>query len=309
MGDLRPSVHQDDVTSLLNRHFDTPIQRLQPVEGGQVARTFSFAAGDREYIVRFNRRLGANFEKELVLARLLAATDVPIPPVVDIGRFGELHYAITEKLPGTPLQALALAAVEALVPAMLRTLDAIHAVDVSGSEGYGVIGDDGNGLLPSWRQSLESIREEQPDWDYFGKWHVLFETTFLERDLWESLYEEMVGLLGVCPEERYLIHSGFDGANVLAQDGEISAVLDWIGAAYGDFLFDSAWLAFWTPEIDWAAIFRDHYARQKVDVPHFSERLRCYQLHSGLDALRFFAKKGDEDAYRWTRDRLLALRG
>ena len=99
----------------------------------------------------------------------------------------------------------------------------------------------------------------------------------------------------------------FGFGNILVNDGALTAVFDWLNAAYGDFLFDVAWLDFWDVETDYAAIFRDHYEVKGVRVPNYEERLRCYQLYDGLNALRFFAKQGNAGAYRWTRDRLLAF--
>jgi hygromycin-B 4-O-kinase len=82
---------------------------------------------------------------------------------------------------------------------------------------------------------------------------------------------------------------------------------DWIDAAYGDVLYDVAWLDFWGVGMDFAGAARRHDADRGVAVPGYDERLRCYQAFVGLDASRFFAKAGNEGAYRWTRDRLREL--
>ena len=44
MSDLRPTVDHNQVLALLSQHFSSSITELAPVEGGQVARTFSFRA-------------------------------------------------------------------------------------------------------------------------------------------------------------------------------------------------------------------------------------------------------------------------
>jgi hygromycin-B 4-O-kinase len=304
MKDLSPVVDHDDVMDLLGRHFSAPIHDLERVEGGQVARTFSFGAGSEAFILRFNVQLGANFEKEAFIARLLGASGIPIPPLLHHGRLGELHYAISRKAPGVPVSQLDRADVESLTPAMVEILDAIHAVDVSGTAGYAVAGNDGNGLFPGWKQSLAVIREEESEWDFFGKWHTLFETSFLERHVFDRIYGHMERVLPLCPEDRRLIHGNIGYGNLLAQDGKITAVLDWQEAGYGDHLYDVAQLDFWDAEGRWADRFHDHYRDQGFAVPHYTERIRCYQLYTGLNALRFFAKQGNEDAYRWTRNRL-----
>jgi hypothetical protein len=50
----------------------------------------------------------------------------------------------------------------------------------------------------------------------------------------EQLYSQMMQLIGNCPEEPYLVHSGYGFGNVLAQDGRITAALDWMDAWAGD---------------------------------------------------------------------------
>ncbi|HEY4384328.1 MAG TPA: hypothetical protein VGN34_07640 [Ktedonobacteraceae bacterium] len=102
MPDLRPMVATEQVLALLNQHFSAPILNLAPVEGGQVARVFSFRVKDQEYIVRFNldKMMTSKFPKEVYLARKLAATSLPLAPIVHVGRLDTLHFIISRKMPG-----------------------------------------------------------------------------------------------------------------------------------------------------------------------------------------------------------------
>jgi hygromycin-B 4-O-kinase len=306
---IKPALSNEQVITLLQEHFSAPIEHLSGINSGQIAQTFSFTSGGQEYIMRFNRdNMGANFPKEAFIAERIASPAIPIPHVVHVGRFQELHYSITVKVPGRPLDRLPPAEYAQLLPEIMRTLDAIHHIDVSNwPPHYGVFDDNGVGLSVSWRSYLASIREEEEDWDFMGKWHVLFDTTFLERDLFDSIYREMSRLLDNCPEERYLVHGGYGFSNVIAHEGSITGVLDWIDAKYGDFVYDIAWLDFWAPEAQHGELFRRYYARQGVSIPAYDERLRCYHCYIGMDALRFFAKSNQPEAYQWSRKRILEL--
>ena len=53
MPDLRPSVEQEQVLALLQQYYAEPVTDLALVEGGQIARTFAFRAGQQDYILRF----------------------------------------------------------------------------------------------------------------------------------------------------------------------------------------------------------------------------------------------------------------
>ena len=309
MPTIKPLVDHAQALTLLREQFDAPISHLDVVEGGEVARTFSFAAEGQEYILRFNRPMGANFAKEAYLYRTVASPRIPIPPIVRIGRLGELHYAISRRIAGTPLTQLPPDAYNALTPRLIETLDAIHAVDTSATSGYGTFGDDGVGLFPSWRAFLTSIRDEEAEGDFYGRWHRLFASTFLERDVFDAIYDRMERLLDSCPEERALVHGNYGFGNVLARDGQITAVLDWIDAKYGDVVYDIAWVDFWSPDMGFPNHVRQSYVQKGVDIPRYTERLLCYRCYIALDALHFYAKAGREDSYRRARDRIHSFLG
>jgi len=298
----KPQLAEVDVLALLRERFAAPIEDLAVVSGGQIAQTYGFSAGGERYIVRFTQHMGANLDKEVFIQRLLAASPVPVAPILQVGRLDELHYAISRRMPGALLTASPPDVSEAVFPALLQTLDDIHAVDVSAMSGFGIFGDDEVGFFESWPASLAFIREEEPEWAFYGKWHTLFETTFLEREVWDGIYARMTELLAVCPEERYLVHGNYGFSNVLAENGGITAVLDWLGAKYGDFLFDVAWLDFWSTALDVRGRFAAHYAERGIAVPYYDERILCYQCYIALDGLRFFAKRQQEESYRWVRE-------
>jgi aminoglycoside phosphotransferase (APT) family kinase protein len=246
-------------------------------------------------------------EKEAYVYDHFASSVIPIPRVVHLGRLMDVHFAISEKAPGQNLLQIPRSEYLALIPRQIELLDAIHQIPVGDKPGYGIFDGRGVAFWPSWRSHLAFVREEEPAGDFYEGWHALFESSFLERDLFEHLYSQMMQLIGNCPEERYLVHGGYGFGNVLAQDGRITAILDWMDARYGDFLFDAAWLDFWSPEDEWHARFQQHYERMSREVTSYSERILCYQCYIALEALKFNAKAADRASYDYTRQRILSL--
>jgi hygromycin-B 4-O-kinase len=304
---VKPELSDEAVRALLAARFIAPAGALVPVGGGQIAQTFTFTAEGRAYIIRFNHtNMLVNLEKEAYIYRHFAAPLVPIPPVHQIGHLDGFVYAITEKMPGRSMKDLPPPEEIASNTAKISTLLAIHASPEGETTGYGIFDDNGVGLAQGWRESLARIDQEDAPDDFFGQWHHMFEDTFLERDVFERIYAAMIGLLDLCPEERRLVHGNYGFGNLLLADGQVTAVLDWINAKYGDFVYDIAWLDFWAPAVQFGEQFARHYAAQGQAVPAYAERLRCYEYHIGLDSLRFFAKTGLHPAYIGTRDRLLA---
>ncbi len=95
MPTIKPLVDHAQALTLVREQLDAPVSHLDVVDGGEVARTFSFAADGQEYILRFNRPMGATFAKEAYLYGAIASPRIPIPRIVRIGRLDGLHYAIS----------------------------------------------------------------------------------------------------------------------------------------------------------------------------------------------------------------------
>ena len=71
----------------------------------------------------------------------------------------------------------------------------------------------------------------------------------------------------------------------------------------GDFVFDIAWLDFFSKEIPYGELWRDYAACRGYAVPGFDERMRCYMLWIGLDSMASVAVKENERSYVRHRER------
>ncbi len=311
---IKPHVTTGMIMPLLLEYFDRPVLSLEEVKETNLETTFSFAVGSddrdkKDYLIRFNPPMLVNFEKEAYCYNKFASPTIPIPPVVHFGRLDEIHFVINEKLPGKSLVQIPRSEYLALIPQQMEILEAIHQIPVRDTTGYGVF--DGNGIAPerSWKERLQMINAEDPDGDFYGKWHALFETTFLERELFDFIYNKMITLSQYCPEERYLVQGGYGFSKILAQDGKITAILAWMDAQYGDFLYDVASLDFGFAGDHWRERFQQYYQQIGRAVPHYNERLLCYQCFKTLDAMKFYAKAGSLEGYAWIKDRMSSLLG
>ena len=82
------------------------------------------------------------------------------------------------------------------------------------------------------------------------------------------------------------------------------------GTTYGDFVYELATFVFWSPwyapiqQIDIASMALDHYGDMGLDVPNFSDRLRCCALHIGLEHLAYNAFLGDLETFGLTDERM-----
>jgi hygromycin-B 4-O-kinase len=309
MPDLRPVVADTQILEVLSPYFSS-VTDLTALEGGLVARTLAFQNGEEQYVVRFtdDNMLHANLPKEGYVAQKLITTEIPIAPILHVGRLGTRHFAISRRMPGRRLETFTPSEVKSLMPQIIGMLDTIHKVEVNDTQGYGVFDDHGTAFSSSFPLSLSKIasEEEENKQGYYGKWHHMFDDTFLERDLFQDIYQHMQRLFRSIPNERWLIHGGYSLRNILAQDGKITAVLDWLGAAYGDFVYDIAGLDFWYPWLNVSTSFQQYYQEHQIALPAYEERILCYQCYTALVGLLFYAKGGNKDSYQWLRQAILS---
>ncbi|MBN2461434.1 MAG: aminoglycoside phosphotransferase family protein [Candidatus Cloacimonetes bacterium] len=295
---IKPEVTPEKVISLLNQHFTCPIVGLAPLAGGSVAQTIAFQSGNEDYVIRFTtEKMDASYQKEYFIYKNFASTEIPISPVIAFGHYENLYYSISRKIPGIGLDSLPEARLIKVLPHLIRTLFAIHRTDVSAWQNYGWIDDNGTGLFPSWKEFITRVYAEERSDGFYGKWHYMFNETFLDREFFEKVYRHMLKLLQFCPEKRYLVHGGYGFNNILVNDDEVTAVLDWFDAMYGDFVYDIAWIDLWPRGIDYSGLLYKYYAEHGEIIPDFTARVTCYKCYIGLDAMRFFAKTDNESAY------------
>ncbi len=302
---FKPQLTDEEVRTLLTERFAAPAGELRAVEGGQIAQTIAFSANGQDYILRINPPTAASFEKDAYVYNHYASPRLPIPLINQLGTVGEFPYAISQMMPGKTMIGLSAAETASYILVLLETLDVIHASGVSDSTGYGAFDEHGIAPYNSWREFITSISDEHEPGTFYGRWHSLFDDTFLSHDVWERVYTAMVRLLDYCPEQRWLLHADYAFGNVLVQDGRITAVLDWANAMYGDFLFDVAWLDHVLPDHQILDRCAAYYAAQGRTIAHYGERLLCYRYLIVLDSLRFYAQVGKEVEYNAIRDQTL----
>ena len=285
------------------------IASVDALAGGFFSRAYAFSAAGRAYVIRVNSAEHApeSFAKDDYAWRHFGSPGLPIPEVVATGRQGDLYFAISARARGQSLSLFSAAERRELLPALLDTLEALGAVDVSGSRGFGNWNGDGDGEHESWHAFLAAAIDDHAE-GYYKHWHRLFRDSFLERELYEAVYRRMVALAAGLSERRGLIHNDYQFENVIADGARITGVIDWANALYGDPLYDVAWLSWITLHPGWWFDDGEELLRARFGAgPDFETRLACYQCHVGLDHLRFYAKNDRRADYERCRAWLLAL--
>jgi hygromycin-B 4-O-kinase len=284
--------------AFLVEQFGAGVRAVCSVGHGEWSQAFTYARGGEaggQYVVRFSA-LEEDFLKDRMAAGY-GSSALPIPPIVELGRAFGGFYAISPRALGSYLDVLDGAQVRALLPALFSALDAARRADVSHSVGYGSWGADGTAPFPTWRATLLDVANDPVAHRAHG-WRDRLMVSPTGFGPFEQALSRLHELVDACPEERHLVHSDLLNYNVLVSHDRLSGVIDWGCAMYGDFLYDVAWLAFWSPwypawqGVDFASEAARHYASIGLDVPDLHARLRCYQVHIGLGGQAYNAFKG-----------------
>lgn len=297
------------VRALLADQVGAEVRDVQPLAGGFFSRAFAATAGGKQYVIRLHADVHAaeSFAKDDYAWRHFGSPALPIPRIVAQGETADGCFAISERAPGRTLAELSSDEQWTLLPAVLDAFEAVGRVDVRASRGYGAWDATGNGQHRSWHSFLAAAIENHRD-GYYQNWHRLFDESFLERDVYETVYRAMLRLAEFCPEERALVHTDYQFENIIVAGQRVTGVIDWANAIYGDPLYDVArWIAWSAMPGWWYDDSSDLMKERFGDAPHYDERIACYQCHIGLDDLRFYAKNGKQAEYDFFRDQLLAL--
>ena len=263
---------------------------------GEWSRAYAFVLDGRESVIRFGD-YAEDFLKDRVMAAHSHAA-LPIPAVVEIGAAGDGYFAVSERAHGELLDGLDGAELRAVLPGLLAALDALRDIGVSGTKGYGIWAPDGTGPAASWAETLLAISQETAR---VPGWRAALAASRLGTGLFERAYARLRELSEGLPDERHIVHGDLLNHNVLVQGSQVTAVIDWGNAMYGDWLYDAAWLVFWWPwfprwrDIDINAALQRHWDQQGGPPPGLHHRLQAYLVHIGLDAMAYNAYRGRWD--------------
>lgn len=280
---------QEAATAFVTEHLHVTEPEVVPLSDGETSQAFFFEAEEGSRVLRVSKLSEDGFRKDQLAYRFNSPT-VPVPEVFEVGTLDNgLSFAVSERAKGKTLDKLDADEVKALMPSLIETVEAIHAISPIG-EGFGSWNLQGQGRSKSWREELLEHQLGNDD-------EETREAEFYDGALHERLRDEVRPMIDNCPEERRMVHADFGFNNALADGTKMTGVIDWEHAEYGDPIRDIAWLDFWGEKHGFADAFRDYYREQGTLPDDFDQRLVCYKLLIGVGSLGFFARSRQKQPY------------
>lgn len=305
---MTASLSPDEAERFISDRYGNRAGRLSALGAGEWSQAYALTLDGREAVVRFGA-YGDDFAKDEAMSHF-SSSQLPIPKVLALGAAPQGFFIVSERAHGSLLDDLDEAAMRIALPNFLKTLDAIGSLDVSSGRGYGLWRPDATAPHASWCEALLDVDNEN---DRIAGWRATMATSQTAVMAFEVAYAQLQELAPTLPGERLLIHNDLLHFNVLVQGPDVTGVLDWGNAQYGDALYDAAWLLYfwpWYPAwagIDIRAELDRHWQTRGFHPADLETRLRCYQLHIGLDAMSYTAFTGRFGDLERNAEQVLAL--
>lgn len=153
---LSPSL----VQQFLAEQFDPAVRDVAPAGAGAWSRAFSFRRGDEALIARFGSH-GDDFAKDRYAFRY-RTPGLPVPEVLAVGPAFDGFYAISRRVQGVPLEAVAADQWPTALPSVVALMEALRLADVASTSRFG--GWDGGGLAlrTRWSEHLLAVADDSP---------------------------------------------------------------------------------------------------------------------------------------------------
>ena len=270
---------------------------VSPAGEGAWSRAFSFV--DRvdgvERILRVGRHV-EDFEKD----RLAAAWATPALPVPVFGGLGEgpgWWWAVTDRVHGTPLEALDVDGWHLVLPALWAAWDDLLAVDPP-AEGWGLWDGTGAAPYPSWAAVLMAAGTDVPGERGEG-WPARLAASPVGDAPFRAALAALAEVADAYTGPRRPVHGDLLNRNALATSDRVTGVFDWGCGRWADPLYELAMLDFWSawhPGLAAVGIRQaglDHLDETGADLTNVDARWLACQLHIGLDHQGYTASIGD----------------
>ena len=292
------TVTLDETKDFLKDHFQGKAKTVEALNGGDWSAAYAYVLENKEYVIRFAASK-EDFEKDKKVANYATST-LHVPKIIEIGEALRGYFAISERNHGIFLDDLDGEQMRRTLPSLLSALDEIREIDLSNTKGYGWWEAKGIASCSTWQEPLLGGLDDKPGDRTYG-WRKKLESSPTSAAAFDKIRAVLETLVVDLPSERYLIHNDLLYRNVLVENNEISVIIDWGNSMYGDFLYDIALLIYywsWFPkwkDIDIKQEVLDDYESIGLKVPNIEKRLLCYQIHIGLDGLKYSAFTGNWD--------------
>ena len=259
---------------MITTHYPDAIN-VKELNGGLASQTYLFEKGKQRFVFKVGNL--ESYQKEKFIDHELNKT-LPVRHVVEIHQTDDkFAYSISEYIEGDKLFDLNSQQLLDIVPAVLHTLETLESIEID-KEGYGYFDSTGNASYPTWIDFIKAVYN-----DDIYDWSSL-EEKGLDSDVVKNAIQELKSHISCINfNKKNIVHGDLGSFNLLAKDHQITGIIDWSLALYGDHLYDKANLLFWNEDKLQPLI--KEVKKKYITSNETKEVIYCYMLRIGLEEI------------------------
>ena len=263
---------------------------------GQISQAIGFETVDTQKLVlRISEKNDDFMADKYAYERF--GSHLPIPDVIEIGKFNEsAYYCISERAPGVNSNKLFGEDFTRALPSINQRIADVFRTEITNSSGYGHLDyASGNGKYPSWRATLEARLTDLPADNL--KQNAI--NIGIDPSLIEAFINQYTSNLDYASEVRRLSHGDLGFDNMLIDGDKVSAIIDWAGIGYAEWMYDYAKFDFW-----WPGRYMDVLSfgrKYGLETDNIERRKALYWARSALSTIQWADEFKSDHITEWLR--------
>lgn len=150
----------------------------------------------------------------------------------------------------------------------------ISKADITRISGYGEFDDYCKTEYATCREFLTDTFSERKE-GYWYHWKEMFETTDLDREIFNKYYRKMEERIDYCEGQRYLVNNNTFFTNMITDGKTLVGFPDWSRSGICDFLLDFANMDLNKPYLKIPELFFQYCKENNIEIMNFKERFLC----------------------------------
>jgi len=295
MSDKQTKPFPADLLPTLEAALQTMIFDIHPLTGGVNQRTFLAGTAEGFWVVRLDTMPGVQLQRAIMAQQRALAVDFPIPTLAAHDQTttatGDYFWSVEEFVQGVEFDPPGFdptirPVVGRHVGEQLRKL---HSIELPA---FGLLPPGETGQTPGMN-----------DWLAMRRIHLepALALTGNPSELAKRFMSALTTLQQYTDTPR-LCHGDFAGTNVLVNETQLVAAIDWEWAQGADPALDFAWWYFWHDDRSTLAAMVEGYA--SPDGAAFTERVLAHALLHALDTLLIYQAEGNLKGMRYCQEKL-----
>ena len=292
-------VTNQETLVFLNNHYTSEVSDLKDLVGGKHSKAFSYKAIGQDFIIRFNSE-DRGFLKDKYAFEHFGQI-IPIPEVIEIGKYKDNYYCLTKKISGETARDQYKRNDYCSIPILFAAVEEISKIKLEGS-GYGYLDLNCNA---KYQSSVDYINSVYGSNDLFD-WQKIFEIPFVSKKFTDYVAWKMKYFSQFATNDRELLHGDFGADNVFVNESVVNGIIDWEKMRTGDHFLDVGRVLLFCPNRQATTSAALEFYKDK-NIKDWKERAAMGIYHVVLTNYAYAAIGGNEESCRSSETRLKEL--